>query len=830
MTLTTFMTRAWSLRPSADFTGRWTASDPTILVDGDTLRMFYTDGSFDGTTTRPIIAEAISADGVTWTQIGGNGSPGIVVQGAGGVRANVEGANIFKAGGTYVLLYSAYADGMAPLGQFPAQLYAATSTDGVNFVDASPNPVLAPTPGWHDNDAVFSPTVIAHNGGYVMIYAGHSFTDVSLTGGTSGVSLLGATSADGLNWTKLSTPVLQGDPALSWMADGVAEPSLVVGPDGKFYLFFTGLVGAERVIGLAVATDPFGPWTIAPEPILTAAQLGLAPGAAVLAPHAELVNGVLRLWFTKVAPDGSHVVGYAESDWGGGSTPLPTYAHWVGTEANDVIFGTDSDDHVEGAGGVDLVATAGGRDTIDAGAGNDEVWAGAGDDTVQGGGGDDVLYLEEGADTANGGDGADLMAGADGADQLAGGLGDDIIDGGADNDTIDGGDGDDVIYGGDGTDTIDGGAGRDIVDGGSGSDLIRGGAGDDILSAGEADDASTANRLAGEAGHDVLVGFAGNDTLDGGDGNDSLYAGSGNDILHGGAGADDLHGEDGNDRLNGGAAGDVIAGGLGVDAADYSGSAGVTVALDESVLFTGEAAGDYLISIENLIGSATGADTLVGDAGANRLEGQGGADTLDGKAGADTLMGGAGDDLFILDNIADVVVELVGEGTDTIRTTLAKYTLAALPNVENLTFGGTGAFVATGNAAANRLTGGTGADMLIGNMGADILTGGAGKDVFRYLNAAEGGDTIVGFSAVDDTIQVSAAGFGGGLAAGVLPSARFVLGATANRAFGQFLYDRPVGRLSWDADGTGAGASAVLVTMGTTPGPLMTASDIVVIG
>ncbi len=830
LALTPFMTRGWTFRPAADFGGQAVASDPTILVDGNLLRMFYTEASSDGATTRAVIAESISVDGVTWTQIGGNGRTGVVVEHAGGARANVEGACIFKVGATYVLLYSGFADGNQPLAQFPAQLYAATSTDGVKFVDASPNPVLAPSAGWYDNDAVFCPTVIAHDGGYIMIYAGHNYNDGTLTGGSFGVSLLGATSADGLTWTKRSLPVLEASSALAWIADGTAEPALVRGPDGNFYLFFTGLAGGERSIGLAVAADPFGPWTIAPQPIVTAAQVGLTQGGAVLAPHAELIDGVLRLWFTKMGADGSFAIGYAESDWGGGATPVPTQAHRIGTILDDEIYGNDGQDAVQAGGGNDVVATIGGHDSIDAGGGNDEVWAGAGDDSVLGGSGDDVIYLEDGNDTADAGDGDDTVAGGDGADKIQGGLGQDVIDGAAGDDTIDGGDGDDLILGDQGADTLDGGSGADTIDGGSGSDVLRGGTGNDVVSSGESDDATASNQLFGGAGADVLVGFAGTDTLDGGDDDDVLYAGAGADILFGGAGADTLHGEDGDDRLAGGAGGDVIAGGLGVDTADYSASSGVNVALDGSEAFTGDAAGDYLDSVENLIGSDIGGDRLIGNAGANRLEGSGGDDMLDGKGGADTLVGGMGNDLFILDNIADVVIELAGNGTDTIRTTLANYTLAALPNVENLSFSGTGGFIGTGNSAANTIIGGAGADTLVGGLGTDILTGGAGPDVFRYLHVAEGGDTLMGFSSIDDTIQVSAAGFGGGLVAGALPSNRFVLGTASNGAFGQFLYDRPGGHLWWDADGTGVGTPSKLAAMGTAPGPTMTVSDIVVIG
>ena len=72
------------------------------------------------------------------------------------------------------------------------------------------------------------------------------------------------------------------------------------------------------------------------------------------------------------------------------------------------------------------------------------------------------------------------------------------------------------------------------------------------------------------------------------------------------------------------------------------------------------------------------------------------------------------------------MVEATGAGTDTVRTTLASYTMAA--NVELLTFTGAGNFTGTGNALANTITGGVGNDILNGGAANDILSGGLGND------------------------------------------------------------------------------------------------------
>src|SRR5437773_2191969 len=80
-------------------------------------------------------------------------------------------------------------------------------------------------------------------------------------------------------------------------------------------------------------------------------------------------------------------------------------------------------------------------------------------------------------------------------------------------------------------------------------------------------------------------------------------------------------------------------------------AAGVTVNLVSTAaqVSGGDAGGDVLLNIENVIGSAFD-DVLTGNALANVLTGGAGNDTLNGGSGADTLIGGSGNDTYVVDN------------------------------------------------------------------------------------------------------------------------------------------------------------------------------------
>ncbi|MDF9898596.1 UNVERIFIED_ORG: Ca2+-binding RTX toxin-like protein [Pseudomonas reinekei] len=282
-----------------------------------------------------------------------------------------------------------------------------------------------------------------------------------------------------------------------------------------------------------------------------------------------------------------------------------------------------------------------------------------------------------------------------------------------------------------------------------------------------------ANTLNGTAGSDVLFGLGGNDTLNGLGGVDQLFGGLGDDSLSGGDGNDFLNGEEGNDFLNGGAGNDLMLGGVGNDTYRVDSVGDVLIELtgegQDSVQtslasFTLGANVEHLLylgaanftgngnALNNVITGGVGNDILNGGDGNDTLIGGAGNDVITGGAGNDAMVGGAGNDTFRVDSVGDLVTEAAGEGSDSVQTTLASYTLGA--NVEHLLYLGAGNFTGTGNALNNVITGGVGNDTLNGGDGNDTLMGGAGNDV---LTGGAGNDAMVG-AAGNDTFRVDSAG------------------------------------------------------------------------
>ena len=95
-----------------------------------------------------------------------------------------------------------------------------------------------------------------------------------------------------------------------------------------------------------------------------------------------------------------------------------------------------------------------------------------------------------------------------------------------------------------------------------------------------------------------------------------------------------------------------------------------------------------------------------------------------------------GDDTFVVDEPGDEVLEAVGDGTDTVISTV-NFTLPI--DVENLTLAGE-AVRATGNDLDNRLRGNAARNILDGLAGADTMNGFGGDDTYVV---DEVGDVVI---------------------------------------------------------------------------------------
>jgi len=137
---------------------------------------------------------------------------------------------------------------------------------------------------------------------------------------------------------------------------------------------------------------------------------------------------------------------------------------------------------------------------------------------------------------------------------------------------------------------------------------------------------------------------------------------------------------------------------------------------------------------------------------------------LDGDTGADTLIGGQWNNIYVVDNLADVVIETgvsssgLDISNDTVQTPFETSLLTHYQYIENITLTGNQAVRATGNARGNRLDGSQ-------NTAVNILEGGDGDDTYVVgigdvvIENGTGNDTfIAGSGPTGTTFSMAALG------------------------------------------------------------------------
>ena len=504
------------------------------------------------------------------------------------------------------------------------------------------------------------------------------------------------------------------------------------------------------------------------------------------------------------------------------------------------LVGTNENDDLTGDGESNVINGLDGADALDGGAGTD---------TVSYENSDRGVTVNLATNSVSGGHAQGDNLTDDSFENVAGSAHDDNLTGDERANVLSGLAGDDELIGGEGNDTIEGGAGADEMDGGTsgtGADGVdddndtlsyassdagvhvnltaltfSGGhaEGDEVEvqrdafdpdRAGEGDpvDVSTFEYLTGSDHDDRLTGDHRGNMLTGGKGDDMLRGMAGVDILIGGPGADHLDGgEDAREENNMITARDAVdlngdgddtddgelaieAGPASVDVVTYAGAmAGITVNLASGKGTAGDAMGDTLVDIEQVVGSSHD-DTFIAGPGPDNVIGGDGGDTIsyelspeavtvnlgapggvqdaadqgdeDSYAGSDTLvrienvMGSDEDDMITGDTNANRLMG--GAGKDTLNGEGGADTLMGGDGVDTLN-GGTEGDTLMGGAGGDTLNGEGGEDTIIGGAGDDTMTGGVGEaDTFVFSPAdGDGVDVITDFEA-DDKINLEAFG------------------------------------------------------------------------
>src|SRR4030095_2158501 len=247
----------------------------------------------------------------------------------------------------------------------------------------------------------------------------------------------------------------------------------------------------------------------------------------------------------------------------------------------------------------------------------------------------------------------------------------------------------------------------------------------------------------------------------------------------------------------------------------------------------GDATGDVLSNIDNLIGSDFN-DTLTGDGFDNIFTGGKGADTIDGGLGNDTASYASSEELVTIDR--ELTRKVLPPDDEDAENDAAGDQLTSIENLIGSGFED----VLKGDSKANQIDGGGFSDQLYGRDGNDTLIGGTGSDTLVGGNNNDkmtGGDNSDTFSweagpivGVDTITDFKTGAFGD-----VLDVSDLLVGFDADtsnvNSFVRFLVGAANTTVQGDVHGTVGGSDFVtLVTLTGVTGPGVTVGNFLASG
>ena len=218
-----------------------------------------------------------SADGLAWTAV-----PPKPVIPYDGLRRILPGA-VLVEGGEWRMWFQSDI-GLGPLGgDPPSTLGWAASSDGVTWT-LHPTPVLEGRGAGHWSEwGVARPSVIRDGAVYKMLFTGFR------SGGLPLPSIGCAESADGLTWTALDDPVLQGGGALQ------TRHAWLIKEGGFYHAWFDTRPSQVARIGYAVSQDARH-WTLFDDGTGSPIVLGDPSAPDLTTPCVLRTSDGLRMW------------------------------------------------------------------------------------------------------------------------------------------------------------------------------------------------------------------------------------------------------------------------------------------------------------------------------------------------------------------------------------------------------------------------------------------------------------------------------------------------------------------------------------------------------